>query len=203
MQKLYTGKDVVLAQPNNEVEEVTVDDIIQEPTPSVIDEVAFFEKDKEDEEPVLSAAEQLKQFTDNLPKTLAELKIANAGVRPFTVAKSKVQYDISNTSIYPTRLTMASGNFTKAYRKQLDDIIFDFESDVNPTKLVGLLVIVEQVESGAKAIRIRAPGYNKLLPKIVSVLNDFYFTNGQILKGILDMFKGQGQQALAKDKADD
>lgn len=197
MHKLYTEKDAVLSPAEesaydslmalaNKPDEVTVDDLIDQ-----------------EEVPCLSAAEQLKQFTDNLPKTLAELQRVNVGVRPFTSAKCKVQYDITNTSISPTRLTMASGDFAKAYRKQLDDLLYDFESEVNPTKLVGLLVVVEQVESGAKLIRIRAPGYNKLIPKVVSVLNDFYFTNGQILKGILDMFKGQGQQAMTKDKMND
>jgi len=196
MHKLYTEKDALIPEAKvdeyeqlvamvNKPEEITVDDLVTE------------------EVPVLSAAEQLKQFTDSLPKTLAELQRVNVGIRPFTTAKCKVQYDITNTSIYPTRLTMASGDFAKAYRKQLDDLIFDFENEVNPTKLVGLLVVVEQVESGAKTVRIRAPGYSKMLPKIVSTLNDFYFTNGQILKGILDMFKGQGQQALAKDKMND
>lgn len=153
------------------------------------DELYFNTEDAKHDIP---STETESPIDDVLAKVKATFEAEVSTKKPkedfFAVKKGKHYYDLKNTSLAPNKLTLIGGKLEERYTKQIENIVFTEEATINPDNLVPLLVLVEMIKNGKTPIVITCPGFNKIVPTLVKVLNVFVKDNFHVLDGIYHMF---------------
>lgn len=179
MTKLYDKNEEVFFEETvkEDVKEVTqeVTDVI---TPHPLDDVL---------------AKVKTQFEENQSHQKAKKKPY------FTSKKAKAVYDVSGTSLHPSKLTLVGGKFDTKYKAQLENIVFSKNDSINPDTLLPLLVLVGYIRAKAFPIRITCNGYSKLPHNLAQCLNEFFTENMPILEGIYEMFSNTSHIPLGAD----
>lgn len=120
-------------------------------------------------------------------------------VNYFVTKKGKYVYDLNGTSLAPSKKTMLGGKFKEKYRRQIENILFNGNDDIDPDNILPLLLLNEYINSGVVPIRLVMRGYSKLLVSMVEVLNDYFNEHKAVVDGIYNMFK-QTTELPSKDK---
>lgn len=136
---------------------------------------------------VLNSNSMFTDIKDIFTKEQTERKFTNY----FTVSRGKVDFGIDNTILSPSSLVLLSSKrFEELYLKQLEDIIFTNQEEIDPDKLINLIFLIDFIKRDSYPIRIITGKYRKLAPKITNVLNNFVNKNYSILSSIHVMFTG-------------
>lgn len=120
----------------------------------------------------------------------------------FTPYKGKMVFSLEGVFV-PTPVVLLSGkNFQAKYLKQLEALIFNDEEEIDPDKLIHLIMLTSYVKMGNLPIQIVCNKYPKHKDRIVSAMNEFFTKNYNVLSSMCDMFTSTtsiAQPVEAKD----
>lgn len=165
------------------------------------EDALIFEEHKELPPPVnvqdFSDKAHLAPIPEGLPTHINQIhrkRIPRPKSFLFGSTKGKVNFSIDGTIFAPTAaVALAGAGFEKAYKNQLDNIIFSKEDDIDPEHLIHLVLLFKMIETDRYPILLTASRFNKLLPRIRKTLNDYILVNFDILNEICGMIENSGQ----------
>lgn len=107
----------------------------------------------------------------------------------FVQNKGKVKFNINNTIFFPSNSTLLLMlNFTNAYLKQLESVLYNSREDIDTTGILEILMLYKYINKGKYPINIIVPGYIKLSSKICYTLNKFFNRNLSVINSIYTSF---------------
>lgn len=104
--------------------------------------------------------------------------------------KSSKVVQLDSTLLAPNRKLIVGRSFGVAYREQLDAIIYNQDKELNPDALMSLSMMFG-FGKGTDPVLLKSQYYNRLLPLICEILNDFYKQNHSIIENISYMINDQ------------
>lgn len=120
----------------------------------------------------------------------------------FTPYKGKLAFALEGVLI-PTPVVLLSGkNFETKYLRQLESFIFNNNDELDPEKLIHLIMLTTYVKMGNLPIQIICTKYPKHKERIVNAMNTFFTKNYNVLSSMCDMFTSStsiAQPVEAKD----
>lgn len=107
--------------------------------------------------------------------------------RKLTTKKNKHSVSLEHTSLSPSSLVLVSGKqFRQMYRKQLSQALTD-QSEKSVDVLLSLSATYDILRHAQTTVQLKSSRFNRRLPDIVAVLNEFFTDYAQILSSINQM----------------
>lgn len=104
-----------------------------------------------------------------------------------TTKKNKHSISLEHTSLSPSPLVLVSGKqFRQMYQKQLSQALTD-QSEKSVDVLLSLSTTYDMLRHAKTSVQLKSSRFNRRLPDIVAVLNEFFSDYAQILSSINQM----------------
>lgn len=98
-------------------------------------------------------------------------------------------FNISNTPLTPSRTTMiGKGKLVDRYVKQLEGILFNNDSQLDPDGLLPLLMLQEMRNNGTKTVKIVCGNSKALTPMLAEGLTRFFKEHSSVISSMYRMF---------------
>lgn len=133
------------------------------------------------------------EYLNNIFKNAKKVTTEDVKKKPkvyFTLGRGSMVFSIDGTTLdlsVKTQLT-GKGTLEERYYKQLEEVVFGGEKEIDPNSLVSILMLVDLLIKQKYPIQIRSGKYKTNVNKIVAVLNKFFNENFSVLEGMYKMF---------------
>lgn len=136
--------------------------------------------------------EEVKMLvTDSMSQLVDEARTIDAipNTKHFlTMKKCKVGFELENTKIGPSNLTLLCGKkFKEAYERQLLVIIFGGEDVKNVEELISLTRVFSAYRNTPNGVQVSSRRFKRRLPEIIQVINSVFKEHEYVLSSTVDM----------------
>lgn len=129
--------------------------------------------------------------TDSMSQLVDEARTVDAipNTKHFlTMKKCKVGFELENTKIGPSNLTLLCGKkFKEAYERQLLVIIFGGEDVKNVEELISLTRVFSAYRNTPNGVQVSSRRFKRRLPEIIQVINSVFKEHEYVLSSTVDM----------------
>ena len=162
--------------------------VIAEEEPAKVNVGSIGHLDETDRHPVTNVNEVIQDKLLNKKEVL----VPEGTLKLFTLNKTKIQFELNKSSLFPKKTVLLSGKgFSAQYRKQLNKLLYNPEDVNNMNSIIEIAVLWNYVVEQEYPIQLVIEGYKKKSNEVLTVLNDFFNYNKPLIADVFKMISDQ------------